>query len=95
MEAAGYYFRSRAHDNVRQVLPFVIQNLLILAAPPLLAAMIYMAPRRIMHTLDAEKHSIIPKRLLSKLFVIVDLACFASQVAGAIMSRPSMGGPQS
>lgn len=85
VEAAGYYFRSRSHDNVRQTLPFVIQNLLVLAAPPLLAASIYMSPRRIARALGAEKLAF-AAGWTSKLFVIVDVACLATQVAGSIMS---------
>ena len=85
MEAAGYYFRSRSHDNVRQTLPFIIQNLFILASPPLLAASIYMSPKRIAQSVDGLNLLLIP-RAASKLFVLIDLACFITQVAGAIMS---------
>ena len=44
-----------------------------------------MSPRRIAQALHAEKLTIWP-RISTKLFVIVDLACFITQVAGAIMS---------
>lgn len=85
VEAAAYYFRSQSHDNVRKTLPYLLQNLLLLAAPPFLAASIYMSPRRIARALEAE-HLAIRPRLLTKLFVIVDTVCFATQVAGSIMS---------
>lgn len=85
MEAIGYYFRSRSHNNLRQTLPFLIQNLLVLAAPPFLAASLYMSPRRIARTIDSEDKVISP-RVLTKLFVIIDITCFVTQVAGAIMS---------
>ncbi|KAL1639588.1 hypothetical protein SLS58_007788 [Diplodia intermedia] len=85
MEAAAYYFRSQSHDNIRQTLPFLLQNLLLLAAPPFLAASFYMSPRRIARVLGSE--DLIPSpRLLTKLFVLIDITCFATQVAGAIMS---------
>ncbi|KAM5349057.1 hypothetical protein ACJ41O_008880 [Fusarium nematophilum] len=86
MEAGAYWFRTRSHDNVRQTLPFIIQNLLILAAPPFLAATIYMSLGRITRALKAEELSVISLRWMTKLFVLVDLVCFASQTAGAIMS---------
>ncbi|KAF4971616.1 hypothetical protein FSARC_1615 [Fusarium sarcochroum] len=85
MEAAAYYFRSQSHDNLRQTLPFLLQNLLLLSAPPFLAASIYMSPRRIARALDGEHLTVAP-RLLTKLFVLIDTICFATQVAGSIMS---------
>ena len=65
---------------------------MILCAPPLLAVTIYMSPRRIVRSLtsddpDEQKYySMIHPRLLTKLFVIIDIACFVTQAAGAIMS---------
>ncbi|KAH7002933.1 RTA1 like protein-domain-containing protein [Fusarium venenatum] len=86
MEATAYYFRTRSHDNLRQTLPFIIQNLLVLAAPPFLAATIYMSLGRITRALKAQEISLIGLRWITKLFVLVDVACFATQTAGAIMS---------
>ncbi|KAJ3544700.1 hypothetical protein NM208_g2908 [Fusarium decemcellulare] len=86
MEAAAYWFRSRSHDNRRQTLPFIIQNLLVLVAPPFLAATIYMSLSRITRALRAEELSLIGLRWITKLFVLVDLICFVTQMAGAIMS---------
>ncbi|KAJ4062588.1 hypothetical protein NW756_000105 [Fusarium oxysporum] len=86
MEAAAYWFRSRSHDNLRQTLPFLIQNLLVLVAPPFLAATIYMSLGRITRALKAQEASLISLRWITKLFVLVDLICFATQTAGAIMS---------
>ena len=86
VEAAAYWFRSRSHDNLRQTLPFLIQNLLVLVAPPFLAATIYMSLGRITRALKAQEASLISLRWITKLFVLVDLICFATQTAGAIMS---------
>ncbi|KAI7759243.1 hypothetical protein LZL87_008620 [Fusarium oxysporum] len=86
MEAAAYWFRSRSHDNLRQTLPFLIQNLLVLVAPPFLGATIYMSPGRITRALKAQEASLISLRWITKLFVLVDLICSATQTAGAIMS---------
>ncbi|KAF5573270.1 sterol regulatory element-binding ECM22 [Fusarium pseudocircinatum] len=86
MEATAYWFRSRSHDNLRQTLPFLIQNLLVLVAPPFLAATIYMSLGRITRALKAQEASLISLRWITKLFVLVDLICFVTQTAGAIMS---------
>ncbi|KAM0433437.1 hypothetical protein ACHAPT_004317 [Fusarium lateritium] len=86
VECAGYWFRSRSHDNLRQTLPFLLQNLLMLVAPPFLAATLYMSLSRITRALRAEELSAISLRWITKLFVLVDLACFVTQTAGAIMS---------
>ncbi|KPM35292.1 hypothetical protein AK830_g11282 [Neonectria ditissima] len=86
MEAIAYWFRSRSHDNERKIFPFVIQNLLLLAAPPFLTATIYMSLGRIARALKAEELSLISTRWMTKLFVLVDVACLVTQTAGAIMS---------
>jgi hypothetical protein len=85
VEAAGYYFRSRSHDDVRRILPFIIQNLLLLSAPPFLAATIYMSPRRIARVLEAE-HLTVGRRWITKIFILVDIGCLVTQAAGSIMS---------
>ncbi|KAF5021889.1 hypothetical protein F66182_6080 [Fusarium sp. NRRL 66182] len=86
MEAAAYYFRSQSHDDIRRTLPFLLQNLLILVAPPFLAATIYMSLSRITRALKAEELSLIGLGWMTKLFVLVDVICFATQTAGSIMS---------
>jgi hypothetical protein len=85
VEAAGYYFRSQSHSDVRRTLPFNIQNLLVLAAPPFLAASIFMPPRRIARALDSED-LVATRKLVSKVFVVVGVACFVTRVVGTIMS---------
>lgn len=86
MEAAGYYFRSVAHNNERQIGTYIIQYLMIFVAPPMIAAMIYMSPGRILRALQAKDCSIFSPRWQTKLFVLIDTVCFATQFAGAIMS---------
>ncbi|KXJ87130.1 RTA1 like protein-domain-containing protein [Microdochium bolleyi] len=85
METAAYYVRTQSHNDIRRTLPFLLQNLLLLAAPPFIAASIYMSPRRLARALNSEDRVSAP-RLLTKLFVLIDTVCFATQVAGAIMS---------
>ncbi|KAF4499364.1 hypothetical protein FAGAP_4452, partial [Fusarium agapanthi] len=78
---------NRVRHGGRRTLPFLIQNLLVLVAPPFLTATIYMSlGGRITRALKAPEASLISLRWITKLFVLVDLICFAMQTAGAIMS---------
>ncbi|KAF3020080.1 hypothetical protein E8E14_002459 [Neopestalotiopsis sp. 37M] len=86
MEAVGYYFRSAAHDNERKIAPYIIQYLMIFVAPPMLAAVVYMSPGRILRGLRAEECFVLHPQWQTKLFVLIDTVCFATQFAGAIMS---------
>lgn len=61
---------------------YSIQAILILVAPALFAASIYMELGRIILLTDAEKHSIIPKKWLTKIFVCGDVISFCMQAAG-------------
>ncbi|CEL09289.1 hypothetical protein ASPCAL12427 [Aspergillus calidoustus] len=76
--------------------PYVMQSALILIAPALLAASIYMILGRIIAMLHAEECSIIRLRFLTKVFVAGDVLSFLMQASGAgIMvksdSDPKMG----
>ncbi|KAH8597387.1 RTA1 like protein-domain-containing protein [Bisporella sp. PMI_857] len=86
MEAGSYYFRSVSSDNTRLILPTVLNGLLNLGAPPFIAATIYMILGRIMRVLKAEIFSPISPRWLTKLFVLGDILCLASQMMGSILS---------
>ncbi|KAF4632329.1 hypothetical protein G7Y89_g5807 [Cudoniella acicularis] len=85
MEAGGYYCRAWSAQNTHKILPFVIQGLLILAAPPLLAATVYMTFGRIVRNLKGETYSLISPKWLTTLFVLGDLACLGSQLAGSVL----------
>ncbi|KAL4935338.1 hypothetical protein BDV06DRAFT_234425 [Aspergillus oleicola] len=63
--------------------PYVMQSALILIAPAFLAASIYMTLGRIIAMLDAERYSVIPLRLLTKIFVAGDVLSFLMQASGA------------
>ncbi|KAI0024849.1 RTA1 like protein-domain-containing protein [Xylariomycetidae sp. FL0641] len=62
--------------------PFIIQSILILVAPALFAASIYMILGRIIRLVEAEHHSIIPLRWLTKIFVTSDVISFFMQGGG-------------
>ncbi|KAH8819486.1 RTA1 like protein-domain-containing protein [Xylogone sp. PMI_703] len=65
--------------------PYIIQSLLILLAPALFAASIYMILSRIILLTDGEKHSIIRSRWLTKVFVTGDVLSFLVQSGGGGM----------
>jgi hypothetical protein len=68
-----------------------MQNLLLLASPPFIAATIYMTFGRICRTLDANKLAIISPRWLTKIYVLIDIICIISQFVGTVM--PASGEP--
>ncbi|KAF2134063.1 RTA1 like protein, partial [Dothidotthia symphoricarpi CBS 119687] len=51
----------------------------------ILAAMIYMTPRRLIRALDAENHAIMSPRWTTKIYVLIDIASFACQMLGSAM----------
>jgi hypothetical protein len=61
---------------------YSLQTIVLLVAPALLAASIYMMLGRIILVTDGEQHSLIPKRWLTKLFVTGDVISFLMQGAG-------------
>ncbi|KAF7558223.1 hypothetical protein G7Z17_g166 [Cylindrodendrum hubeiense] len=65
--------------------PFIAQTLLLLLAPALFAASIYMILGRIIRVLHAEKLSIIRVNWLTKVFVIGDVLSFVVQTLGGVI----------
>ena len=53
-----------------------MQSVLLLVAPALIAASIYMVLGRIIVTIDGEKYSLIKKKWLTKIFVAGDVLSF-------------------
>lgn len=62
--------------------PYIIQSVLLLVAPALFAASIYMELGRIILLLDGDKQSIIRRTWLTKLFVLGDISSFMVQSTG-------------
>ncbi|BCR85873.1 RTA1 domain-containing protein [Aspergillus chevalieri] len=62
--------------------PYIVQTLFLLLAPALLAASIYMFLGRIILVLQAESHSLLKKKWLTKIFVTGDVLSFLLQGAG-------------
>lgn len=71
-----------SHFNTNSVPAYSIQAILILVAPALYAASIYMILGRVVRVLQASHLSIVPVRHLTKIFVAGDVASFTLQAAG-------------
>ncbi|KAF7858844.1 hypothetical protein EAF04_008886 [Stromatinia cepivora] len=82
-ETFGYYGRSKCHDNISDIGPWILQMIFILGAPTFLAATVYMILARLTVALGAEGYSMIRPRWLTKIYVLIDIICFISQFAGA------------
>jgi hypothetical protein len=84
VECVGYVGRAlsahEAPDFTKN--PYIIQSLLLLLGPALLAASIYMVLGRLIRLLDAGDLSIISPRWLTKVFVAGDVMSFLAQSAG-------------
>lgn len=58
---------------------FAIQNVFLLLGPTLFAASVYMTLGRIIRSVHAEKHSLVPIKWLTKIFVMGDVVSFLVQ----------------
>lgn len=82
VELVGYCGRIWSHFNDTAIGGFVMQAILILVAPALFAASIYMILGRLSRTLNAEHHSMIPVKWLTRAFVTADVFSFTLQAGG-------------
>lgn len=81
-ETAGYVGRILSHFSVLALGPYIEQTMLILLAPPLFAASIYMTLGRLITKLGADKASIIKACRMTKFFVAGDVVSFMLQSGG-------------
>ncbi|PGH00592.1 hypothetical protein GX51_05691 [Blastomyces parvus] len=81
-ETIGYCGRIWGHYDKFSIGGFVIQAILILVAPALFAASIYMILARLIRTLRAEHLSLIPVQWVTKIFVTGDVLSFSLQAGG-------------
>jgi hypothetical protein len=84
VETAGYIARAVSHSQSPHLTlgPYVIQALLLLVAPPLFAASLYMTLSRIIERSQGWQYSLIKKRWLTTTFVTGDVVCFVVQLGG-------------
>ncbi|CZR58893.1 related to RTA1 domain protein [Phialocephala subalpina] len=84
-EIIGYGARVVGHYNMFSLPPYIVQALLILLAPILFAASVYMLLGRLIHATAAEAYCIIRVSWITKIFVGSDILCFLVQALGAGM----------
>ncbi|KAH7081001.1 RTA1 like protein-domain-containing protein [Paraphoma chrysanthemicola] len=82
-ETIGYAARAAAHNDTESTTPYIIQSTLILVAPILFAASVYMILGRLIRRTDSASYSIIRVNWVTKIFVIGDIFCFCIQGGGA------------
>ncbi|KAJ5160275.1 uncharacterized protein N7482_007279 [Penicillium canariense] len=82
-ETFGYYGRAWSHQSRFEIKSWALQEMLILCAPPLIAATVYMVLGRIIRSFDAEHLSCMRPNRLTFVFVMNDALCFCTQLGGA------------
>lgn len=88
LEAMGYVARAVSSSDVEATMPYAIQSVLLLVAPSLSAATIYMLFGKMLVLLRCTNLSIIPSRYNTKFFVAGDiLSFFVQSGGGALMSK--------
>ncbi|KAI8191037.1 hypothetical protein K4K51_000208 [Colletotrichum sp. SAR 10_75] len=81
-QTIGYCGRIWSHFDTLSIGGFVIQAILILVAPALYAASIYMILGRLIRTVKAEHLSLIPVNWVTRIFVAGDVVAFTLQAGG-------------
>lgn len=82
VEVTGYLGRVISHFLNHEMAPYIIQAIMLLIAPALLAASIYMVLGRLMRFINGEQYSIIRINWVTKLFVCGDILSFTLQAGG-------------
>ncbi|PLB51728.1 RTA1-domain-containing protein [Aspergillus steynii IBT 23096] len=82
-----FAIRTIAHHHSGRIWPYIVQTLLILLAPALLAASIYASLKRVIVNLKARELFMLPPRCTTGFFVSGDVASFFIQaVVGSMLS---------
>ncbi|UPK92343.1 hypothetical protein LCI18_003278 [Fusarium solani-melongenae] len=84
LEVIGYAARAKSGDESPNwtLGPYIIQAILLLVAPALFAASIYMELGRIVLMSEGEGHVLIQKKWMTKIFVMGDVLSFFLQAGG-------------
>ena len=87
VEFLGYIVRATSIEQSPKYTlgPYVAGLVLILVAPTLFAASIYMALGRLLTVMQADKHSLVRTSWLTKIFIFGDVASFVTQGVGAVV----------
>lgn len=107
-EVFGYYERARAHSELTVLGPWLLQNMLLLVAPPLLAATVYMSYGRISTALLEGSYKARSRRdrgccarcchaccctvSSTRVYVFADIAAIFTQLIGTVL--PASGTPE-
>jgi hypothetical protein len=84
-EVSGYIARTVSasqHRDEYTLGPYVTQAVLLLVAPALFAASIYMELGRIVELVKGDKYLFVPRRWLTAAFVCGDIISFLFQASG-------------
>ncbi|KAF2635475.1 RTA1 domain-containing protein [Massarina eburnea CBS 473.64] len=90
-EVVGYIGRIMSSNDPLSRNAFIIQQLLLLVAPALFAASIYIVLGRIIILVDGERYSLIRQKFLTAVFVSGDVISFLVQGAGGAILGSSDG----
>ncbi|KAH7253204.1 hypothetical protein FSOLCH5_013997 [Fusarium solani] len=82
-EIIGYAARAVAYNSTGALMPYVLQSALLLLAPILFAASLYMTLARVVRAVKGAPFSIIAPRWLTRIFVFGDVFSFIVQASGA------------
>jgi hypothetical protein len=82
VQIIGYICRALAHNDKENIPIYSVGTIMILLAPPLYAASIYMTLGRLIMHLDAEGLSMVPVKWFTAIFVTGDVIAFVMQAAG-------------
>lgn len=88
VQIIGYICRVLAHYDKESVPVYSVSTIMVLLAPPLYAASIYMTLGRLVTYLDAESLSVVPVIWLTPIFVTGDVIAFVMQAAGNYSGLP-------
>lgn len=83
VEIIGYIGRILAYNATGQLIPYILQSILLLLAPIFFAATLYMTLSRVIIAVDGQRLSIISPRWLTRIFVTADILSFFIQGGGA------------
>jgi hypothetical protein len=82
VETVGFIGRYLSKNDIWALGPFIMQSLLILVAPALFAASIYIILGRLILMVDGERYSLVRQKWLTKTFVAGDVLSFMMQGSG-------------
>lgn len=93
-EVIGYICRIQSAEDPLASTPFILQTLMILLGPALMAATIYMILGRLIQLTRGDQFALIRRKWLTAIFVAGDVLSFITQTIGGVMITSSKGDAQ-